>query len=384
MVCLMHLGKGWATQNILAHDEYIDTPTHAVPTITAGGDFLLPTYMLPQDTDLLVALNEKEKKQSLNLVVEEHEALPKVQNEKKAVSYTLADEKDSPKVIKQIGEGAKKKEFTSKEKVRVKPQKETVDDVLKKQQGLMQQVPQSRVVITTEPKKEENETKVSLKPTKTEKRFNSVAKKQEVTEDKLLGQQASSFYEDKEETFEEITEKTMEIKKEKRTPKIKKSLLLPLSREIEEESAEEVEELKRDDPPMRYVVPSRYADTILGLAGRRQVSSSFVMPKEIKVSFYPNNYALSGQAMKWIKAFSLGAIQDPSVVIDLRMSSKNPNLQEKRLKLIKQVLIQNGLSRHQLKVSWTSRGENSVMLRYVERIDDEEIVFRRGPRREKM
>ena len=107
------------------------------------------------------------------------------------------------------------------------------------------------------------------------------------------------------------------------------------------------------------------------------------MPKEIKVSFYKNAFSLSGQAMKWVKAFSLGAIQDPRLMIEIRMSTENQALQEKRLKLIEQVMIQNGLSWHQLKVVWTQRNPHSVWLRYVDRADDDEVIIRRTAKSEK-
>ena len=87
--------------------------------------------------------------------------------------------------------------------------------------------------------------------------------------------------------------------------------------------------------------------------------------------------------MKWVKAFSLGAIQDPRLMIEIRMSTENQPLQEKRLKLIEQVMVQNGLSWHQLRVVWAQRNPHSVMLRYVDRADEEEVIIRRTAKSEK-
>lgn len=307
----------------LAFDEYLPAPQDAVPTVTAAGDFLLPTYMLPVDSDLLVsvhALNQTEP--SVRLTMQENETLPALQQ--------LPEEK---RTVSEQQTQTPAEDFT----------------FLRKQQQLLGR---SQDELNALSKTAEQETKdVAQQPV-----LQTMPQPQEQT--KSDRQQAA------------VTSAV------KTAPTETKRLLIPMGTAVEPESDETTENLWEETPeaPRRYVVPSRYADQILYTAGQRQSNSLFVMPKEIKVSFYPDSFALSGQAVKWIKAFALGAIQDPKVMIDVRISTTKPWLQDKRLKIVQQVLLQNGLSAHQLKITFVSRAENSLLLRYIDRVDEGEVI----------
>jgi len=369
----------------LAFDEQGLTPGTAVPTITAEGDFLLPTYMLPAGSELLIsthALNGSRK--SVRLVSEEQESLKATapQPEKRKISLMTVEEGTQIQA-KKLGTGHKSTDITLQREILPREDERTlapapepdmqVSDLIRKQQMFGQQGFMLRDGGVTPPvaapanSGQQERTVLAQKPN-----LSAPVVKQEPKEMPVPHPPVQT--ETQTLTRTETISRTAKGKEQR-------PLLIPMGKEppAENEGVTEEEIL----PPVRYVVPSRYADQMLSTAGRRQISSSFVMPKEIKVSFYQNAFSLSGQAMKWMKAFSLGAIQDPRLMIDVRISTENRPLQEKRLRLIEQVLLQNGLSRHQLRVTWTQRNAHSVMLRYIDRADEDEVIVKRTAKSEK-
>ncbi len=147
------------------------------------------------------------------------------------------------------------------------------------------------------------------------------------------------------------------------TPKVsgtieKKPLLLPLAPIIEDDITDSTDNLVKE----RRVVPSGLADTLLDNLERNE-ASDFLLPHEIKVSFYKNATALSGQTLKWIKAFALQTIRDPRRIVEIRISQENPAIQAKRLAIIKNALLGTGLSTHQILVSYTKRPADSFVIR---------------------
>ena len=130
--------------------------------------------------------------------------------------------------------------------------------------------------------------------------------------------------------------------------------LAPLPKMAEPEPAVE--------PHVRKIVPSQYADKML-TALEDNKRPDFIMPQEIKVSFYKNASHFSGQTIKWIKAFSVSAMNDPRLIVEVRLSTQNPSVQQKRLSIIQNTLIGNGLSPHQIRVVFTNRPTDSLILR---------------------
>ena len=115
-------------------------------------------------------------------------------------------------------------------------------------------------------------------------------------------------------------------------------------------------------PHVRKIVPSEYADKML-TALEDNKHPDFIMPQEIKVSFYKNASHFSGQTIKWIKAFSVNAMNDPRLIVQVRLSTQTPTIQQKRLSVIQNTLIGNGLSPHQIQVVFTERPADSLVLR---------------------
>lgn len=144
----------------------------------------------------------------------------------------------------------------------------------------------------------------------------------------------------------------------------KKPLLLPLKGSAGSTSKKYSEE--SFPAPMRNTYSSVYADKIIE-AAKTNEKLPLIMPMDLKVTFYPNASEFSGKTMKWIKAFSYKALQDPRYVIQVRLSKENPYLQEKRLYLVQKILFANGLSAHQLVVDYVERPQDSLILRMVKK-----------------
>ncbi len=145
--------------------------------------------------------------------------------------------------------------------------------------------------------------------------------------------------------------------------KPKKSLLLPIRGQIKR--VEPVEETTEPEPQKR-AISSDLADKVLA-ASSTGATGSFLMPQDLKVTFYPNATDFSGQTIKWIKAFSIKAARDPRYIVEIRLSVENPPIQQKRLYVIQNILANNGLSPHQLAVTYVDRPENSLVLRIVKK-----------------
>ena len=131
------------------------------------------------------------------------------------------------------------------------------------------------------------------------------------------------------------------------------------------------------EPHVRKVVPSEYADKML-TAVSQNVRPEFIMPQEIKVSFYKNASEFSGQTIKWIKAFSVGALNDPRLIVQVRLSVQNPAVQQKRLSVVRNTLIGAGLSPHQIQIVFTNRPADSLILRLMDKPEATSVSVRKS------
>lgn len=146
---------------------------------------------------------------------------------------------------------------------------------------------------------------------------------------------------------------------------VKKTLLLPLKPQKNAPIADINESTSK---PIRKTFSSAYADKVLS-AAQKETKLPLIMPQDLKVSFYPNAADFSGQTVKWIKAFSLRALQDPRTIIEIRLSRQNPALQQKRLYVIQRILANTGLSTHQMAVDYVDRPTDSLILRTVKKAE---------------
>ena len=165
-------------------------------------------------------------------------------------------------------------------------------------------------------------------------------------------------------------------------PVKKKKLLLPLKPLPERKT---VQEEISDTKPLYTTYTSEMADKALSDA-QSDEEEPLLMPQEIKVTFYPNSAEFSGQTVKWIKVFSMRARKDPRYMVEIRLSRSNPTIQQKRLFVIQRILMNNGLSLHQIAVDYVDRPENSLILRMVkknENVQTRKVKLKNGQVKER-
>ncbi len=267
-------------QNVLKEDS--------VATVTADGDFLLPTYMLPGETAVVTRTVEKKVVQSEKTVPVQIQKAP------------------TPTVITTL-----EKNYLVEEK----------GPVLETKPVVRKQIIQ-----------------------------------QEQTDLDLLVQQTKSISPKKIGTGHQIPKAKATAVSQ---PTRKGKLLIPLAQVPDVEMEEPVLERKQ-----KFVVVSEYADQMANRL-RNGDKVPFLMPQEMRIKFYPNESAVSGQTLKWVKAFGVAALQDPRLVVEIRTSCAQAGLQDKRILLLENVLKSVGLSQHQIIVSHTNRPIDTMLLRAI-------------------
>ena len=119
---------------------------------------------------------------------------------------------------------------------------------------------------------------------------------------------------------------------------------------------------EEDVPPYTpYITQTDTADQALQAMKDRK-NLKFTMPREVRITFYPGQASFSAQSLKWVKAFALKTKNDPRYMLDLRVSSDNWPLQSKRVGLLIQTMLEQGVSRHQIRVFKSEREENTILL----------------------
>ena len=89
-----------------------------------------------------------------------------------------------------------------------------------------------------------------------------------------------------------------------------------------------------------------------------------ILPTEIRLSFQPNRAEISGQTLKWIKAFAQKTAEEQSTGLEIRIDgTSSPVLQRRRLNLLQNILINEGASPEKIHTVFTAREPNSFILR---------------------
>ena len=282
------------TGSLLA-DEQGATSEEAVATVTADGDFLLPTYLLPGETATV------ERTTTVEAVYET------------PVKTEVAFETPKPAPAPRI---------------------------------------ESRPVVPARAESSVQTKTVDIARTQTTKKV--VAKEDEL--EALLKQTAPA-----KEPINLGTAPQREVHPKK--------ILIPLAPLPAVEVAEPALPTRE-----RVIAPSEYADRMTNSLKNGE-KMPFLMPHEIRITFYPKASSFSGQALKWVKAFAMAAVQDPRLVVEVRASCAEADLQETRLKLVKEALTGAGLSTHQIVVNYTDRPVDTMLLRAVPRQELTETVI---------
>lgn len=93
---------------------------------------------------------------------------------------------------------------------------------------------------------------------------------------------------------------------------------------------------------------------------------SKILPTEIRLSFQPNRAEISGQTLKWIKAFAQKTAEEPSVGLEIRIDgTSSPLLQRRRLNLLRNILLNEGATPEKINTVFTAREPNSFILRTI-------------------
>ena len=122
-------------------------------------------------------------------------------------------------------------------------------------------------------------------------------------------------------------------------------------------------------PPKKpKITKSAYVHRAVGKEVQN-INSDFELPREMRILFYPNRVDLSAQNVMWIKAFAAHVMKDPRLILTIRISNQNWQLQKTRLTLLIQVALETGLSARQLKVYTSKRDVNSIVLGYAHNED---------------
>ena len=120
-------------------------------------------------------------------------------------------------------------------------------------------------------------------------------------------------------------------------------------------------------PKQTYFNNTSYADQVLATSATAY--SPLSIPREIRITFYPGKTAFSAQALKWAKAFATHVVNDPRLLVEIRVSEEDWSIQEKRLSILLQILKESGVSAHQIRLFKTARDANSILMGYANNPD---------------
>ena len=110
-------------------------------------------------------------------------------------------------------------------------------------------------------------------------------------------------------------------------------------------------------------VQEDYADRLLSMAAAPS-KTEVGKTREIRITFYPDQTSFSAQALKWAKSFAVRVVNDPRLLAEIRISDQNPKIQEKRLRVLLQILKEAGVSAHQIRLYKTARDAHSILMGY--------------------
>ena len=114
-------------------------------------------------------------------------------------------------------------------------------------------------------------------------------------------------------------------------------------------------------PTKRMQYSSPYATKLLAKETGRS-KANIQLPKEIRLEFPANSTQLTNSAVKWISAYALHVQKDPTRIISLRASYRNWAVQQARLGLIMQILMEKGLPVRQIQIFQSDRNPDTLVI----------------------
>lgn len=367
-----------------------DPDSKEMLTITSEGGFLLPTYVLPEVQEDILSVKSGLLQQDSPFRTP---SSPERKNEGKEVSETVVSETEGKAVPSWTDKDASfvpLKEAV-KEQSDIQPPvllDTPVDNVSsEKTEEVSSEAKASKVVVenATEEDKAEGKTNEDLMVQRLEKEYEEASEVLSETDlaliryasaiaetareiEKLEAQAADVVDLDNPEEVEGIALASAEelqeaLPEQEEVPVVDKPLLLPLAARVEKVSQEEAEILEEE--PEKTTVSS--AEKIL----QKGKNAYKLLPNEIKISFRPDNAEISGQTLKWIRAFASQIVQDPQKYVEMRVSAYGlAGIQSRRVLLLKGTLLGSGLNPSQIRIVSTPRDSDSIVLRIMEKEDD--------------
>ena len=111
---------------------------------------------------------------------------------------------------------------------------------------------------------------------------------------------------------------------------------------------------------------------LLGLGAKKDNN---IAPSELKLAFQPDRAEISGQTLDWLKAFSLNAVNNENVFVEIRIDgSSSFELQQKRLNLLYSILVNNGVDYNKINIIFTDREPNSFIIRNVRYASEDDAI----------
>ncbi len=101
-------------------------------------------------------------------------------------------------------------------------------------------------------------------------------------------------------------------------------------------------------------------------AKKNNSAENKILPTEIRLAFQPNRAEISGVTLKWLQAFANKTNEDANIGLEIRIDGSSPQqLQQKRLNLIYNILINDGVDYRKINTVFTSREPNSFVIRTI-------------------
>ena len=86
------------------------------------------------------------------------------------------------------------------------------------------------------------------------------------------------------------------------------------------------------------------------------------VPNDLRLRFPHNTTKLTDAAIKWLTAFAMNVQKDPSRILQIRVSRQNWKVQQARLTLMIQLLMEKGLGASQIKIYQSDRDPETIVV----------------------
>ena len=348
---------------------HLDTLKNDTPLPSTSDIIYSPSNVEGEEDDIILNINTDDiipidvNKDSLQ---SKHAEVSHIADDNKIAmlpDYTSeADEETSPWVIAKGSKHIKNKKLLEKYTPDIqenllnkdlKLSSETNNDISYK---VAEKIKQSIIFpIPDEILSDENLTPTFIQPKDISQKNSDVSKQKKDSKDIKTATNTSSM-----KILPKITPSSPSEKKTKESKGIIDSISSWLSPSSEKEEPVKTNKAKSQRPPL-YNSPDNTSSSLTPNESNNSSNDAFVnfyetmqqaeqeqannkiIPSELKLSFQPERAEISGQTLRWLKAFSEKS-QEPSTFLQVRLDATAPiDLQRKRLSLLYSIFMNNGV-----------------------------------------